>query len=277
MKIHIYKYQGAGNDFIMIDNRNGDFIADPKRVNFLCDRRFGVGADGLITLSPSVKATFKMDYYNCDGYIGTMCGNGGRCIVAFAHLLGYTEFDFEAYDGIHYGEVLEAKEGTESREKIIRLSINDVEECIKLDENKFYLDTGSEHYVEFAENIETMPFVETARKIRYSDDFINGTNVNFIECIAPNSGIMKIRTYEKGVEDETLACGTGSTASAIAAYCHGFKPAEMKVTDEGNFWAQYVLQARGGILGVDFIESGNTFRNIHLTGPATFVFEADIE
>ena len=153
MKLHIYKYQGAGNDFVVIDNRKGDFNLNWKQIKLLCDRRFGIGSDGLMTLSKSSKASFKMDYYNCDGHLGTMCGNGGRCIVAFAHLLGFKNFTFEGYDGIHTADVLKAPQGRKTQQKIIRLGIRDVKECTKYAKDTYLTDTGTEHYVEFVKQL----------------------------------------------------------------------------------------------------------------------------
>lgn len=279
MKLHIYKYQGAGNDFVVIDNRKGDFNLNWKQIKLLCDRRFGVGSDGLMTLSKSSKANFKMDYYNCDGYLGTMCGNGGRCIVAFAHMLGFKKFVFDAYDGIHTADVLKAPQGRKSVQKIVRLGIRDVKECTKYAKDVYLTDTGTEHYIEFVKDVENYPVFENGRKIRYHKDFQpNGMNANFVQIMP--KGLLKIRTYERGVEDETFACGTGSTATAIAAWCHGVKPAALKKvkTKDGRIAekVKYNLKARGGDLAVEFTDLGGRFTDISLIGPATLVFETDI-
>ena len=217
-----------------------------------------------------------MDYYNCDGYPGTMCGNGGRCIVAFAHLLGFKKFTFDAYDGIHNAKIIKAEGGRKSGKKIVSLQIRDVKGCKKYKNKAYLLDTGSQHYVEFIkEGIENFPMFERGKEIRYHKDFQpNGMNLNFVE--PQPSGILKIRTYEKGVENETLACGTGSTASAIAAYCNGIKPSSTKKSKNGTA-VKYNLKALGGNLSVEFIPKRDEFTDVWLTGEATKVFECDIE
>ncbi|SEA00558.1 diaminopimelate epimerase [Psychroflexus halocasei] len=260
MKLNFNKYQGAGNDFIMINNRESVYEFDSKSVQFLCDRRFGIGADGLILLENSEQSQvdFKMKYYNADGYESTMCGNGGRCIVAFAKKLGLIKEScvFEAIDGLH--EAYFEKD-------LVLLKMSDVGE-IKQTEDFFYLNTGSPHHIVFVDDISEIDIKKKGADIRYSSAYEsqNGTNVNFIQ---KKGNQLLIRTYERGVEDETLACGTGVTATAIASFINYEnlrKPIEVK--------------AVGGDLSVDFnMKNTQTFEDIWLKGPAEFVFKGEIE
>jgi diaminopimelate epimerase len=259
MKIAFTKYQGAGNDFIIVDNRNGDLKLTTTQIAFLCDRRFGIGADGLMFVEKSSTASFRMVYYNADGRESTMCGNGGRCIAAFAHdrHIAGTTMHFDAVDGVHEARILE---GT-----TIALHMQDVNE-IQVFDNYTFLNTGSPHVVMEVQNIETYNVFQKGRDIRYSDSFVNigGTNVNFIE--RRDDDVIQIRTYERGVEDETLACGTGVTAAAI-----------MSVGDAiGDF--DIPVQARGGLLSVQFSKTNaDKAHGIILSGPATKVFEGQIQ
>lgn len=265
MTIHAFKYQGAGNDFVILDNRSGEYDSLTKeQINRLCDRRFGVGSDGLMLFGKSEKYDFSMRYFNSDGGEGTMCGNGGRCMVAFAYHRGLKKFEFEAIDGYHKAELLEAS----PKGCTVKLKMIDVAECkefteASLEHGKAYiLDTGSFHYVEFVKDVDKYPVFEKGRFWRYH--FEGGINVNFVEP-APN-GLLKIRTYERGVEAETFACGTGATASAIAAYVAGIKR------------NRYALQALGGRLQVEFVaRPEGSFSDIYLTGPATFVYSCNID
>ena len=256
MEIHFYKYQGAGNDFIMIDNRSRVF---PKKnislIHKLCDRRFGIGADGLILLELSEKHDFTMVYFNADGREGSMCGNGGRCIVAFAKKLNMikNKTTFEAADGLHFAEI---------ENELVNLQMADVEN-IEIYDTHAFLNTGSPHHVNFCNVVENLNVREMGSKIRYGAPYFEeGTNVNFAEQISGNS--FKVRTYERGVEDETLACGTGVTAVAIAANKSN-KTAEEKI----------YIEVLGGKLEVSFKREGNSYKNVFLEGPAQFVFEGN--
>ena len=260
MKIHFYKYQGTGNDFIMIDNRTNTFPkSDVKHINMLCDRRFGIGADGLILLEFSDKNDFTMVYFNADGNEGSMCGNGGRCIVAFAKQLNIinNETTFKAIDGLHYASINNNNNNSVSLQMIDVTTIN-------VSENHLFLDTGSPHHVSFNNSIANINVKELGAKIRYGAPYFNeGTNVNFVEQISEDS--FKVRTYERGVEDETLACGTGVTAIAIAA----------NKTNKTNS-NSIKVDVLGGKLEVSFKRNGNSYTNVFLKGPAQFVFEGII-
>lgn len=269
-----YKYQGAGNDFLIADNRDGSIELDPKQIADICDRRYGVGADGLMLLENSPEYDFRMVYYNSDGSGGMMCGNGGRCIVAFAADMGIENFDFEAADGFHTAQII-ARSG---KEKTVRLKMKDVEaisaypalEDVQIPAGGYFLDTGTRHYVRFVEGLEHYDIVSEGRTIRYgATEFLPiGVNVNFVE--QSENGV-RVRTYEKGVEDETYACGTGIVASCIAAYEYGLKP-----SSEEDSRVRYDVQAKRDRLAVDFkVSDGWPVTEVWLTGPATFV--ADIE
>jgi len=257
MKLHFYKYQGTGNDFIMIDNRSLYFPKnDVNLINKLCDRRFGIGADGLILLEPSENEDFTMVYYNADGNEGSMCGNGGRCIVAFAKQLQIIKdtTTFDAVDGLHFATI---------ENEIVSLKMIDVSN-IEVSNSHAFLNTGSPHHISFCKNIKDLNVKEIGSKIRYGAPYFEtGTNVNFAEQTDENS--FKVRTYERGVEDETLACGTGVTAVAIAA-------SKTKLTNKNNI----KLEVLGGNLEVSFEKVGETYTNVFLIGPAEFVFEGNI-
>jgi diaminopimelate epimerase len=258
MEISFKKYHGTGNDFIMIDARKLDESKFLKEnVKFLCNRHTGIGADGLILLSNSEKYDFRMKYFNSDGNEGTMCGNGGRCITAFAKSLGIIKDSatFEGIDGLHEARFL--------KDKIISLKMIDVNKVEKL-EDGYLLDTGSRHFVVLSENIENIDVYNVGKEIRYQNRFgKEGTNVNFIEI--HDSGV-KIRTYERGVENETLSCGTGTVAAAISAY-----------TESESDKISFKIFALGGELKVEFQPQPVTrFENIWLTGPIEYVFEGKI-
>lgn len=281
MTIHAYKYQGAGNDFVILDNRKNEYNLSTEQIKLLCDRRFGVGSDGLMLLGASDKYDFSMRYFNADGYEGTMCGNGGRCLVAFAAHIGIKKFEFEAIDGYHHAEVLEIGK----HRCIVKLRMIDINEYKKYSENAYFLNTGSPHYVEFVENVMEYPVDEKGKYWRWYKDFPGGTNVNFVE-VAKNK--IKVRTYERGVEAETYACGTGVTASSIATYLFcdkGFTEKEqIMVSSQGQKPYQietvkYDIQALGDNLSVSFKYNKDEkfFSDIYLTGPATFVFDTHIE
>ncbi len=257
MTIDFTKYHGAGNDFIIVDNRSGSVNLTTAIINSMCRRHFGVGADGLIEIVKSADADFYMRYYNADGNEGTMCGNGGRCAAAFAYNkgIGNKEMMFETIDGVHEAKVLE-----EQPELIIQLSMNEVTDFAKKADH-YFIDTGSPHYVRFQKDLEQEDFSDKARLIRHSYR-PGGTNVNFAKREQKN---IAVRTYERGVEDETLACGTGVTAVAVAA-------AREDNLEKGS----YTVETKGGKLKVFIEKSQHGFKNIWLEGPATRVFNGKI-
>ena len=283
----LYKYQGAGNDFLIADNRDGHIsecdgiltVADldgslsRRTISDLCDRRYGVGADGLMLLDSSETSSFAMRYFNSDGSGGMMCGNGGRCIVAFAADMGIDTFDFEAPDGMHVAEVKIGEDGG----RIVRLQMKDAYapvwkdglDDVDVPSDGWYSNTGTFHYVRTVEGLDEYDVVGQGRKMRYSTEFAPiGTNVNFVEIV---EGGIKVRTYEKGVEDETNACGTGVVASALSAYMMGIKPSA-----ENDGMISYDVWTRRDILSVEFSRSethSDMFEDIWLTGPAVFVAE----
>ncbi len=257
MTIHFYKYQGTGNDFILIDNRQQIFDKNNvKKIAHLCDRRFGIGADGLILLENHSNHDFKMVYYNADGNESSMCGNGGRCITAFAKFLGIIDKEtvFEAIDGIHRAKI---------ENGIVELQMQDVDR-IELFDNHLFLDTGSPHHVELVEDVQSYDVKSTGAKIRYGMPYgQSGANVNFVTQVSDDT--FAVRTYERGVEDETLSCGTGVTAVALGMNYHG-KTIKNKVH----------LNTMGGRLTVVFSRTDGGYTNIWLIGPATQVFKGEI-
>lgn len=255
-----HKYQGAGNDFIIIDNRNLKFTENnPQKIAQLCDRRFGIGADGFMLLQNSEEADFEMVYYNADGNLGSMCGNGGRCIVAFAKNQGIISNStrFLAVDGIHEASIDQA--GT-----WVSLKMNDVNN-IDSDGDDYILNTGSPHYVKIVSDLETMDVATEGASIRNQDTYRQeGINVNFT---SPEDNGYFVRTFERGVEDETLACGTGVTAVALAMAKHNQQQGEIETP----------IRALGGNLLIRFHASDNHYSNIFLEGPAKFVFTGTID
>ncbi|MFD3000295.1 diaminopimelate epimerase [Pontibacter toksunensis] len=255
MAITFYKYQGTGNDFVMVDNRKRAFPTDDEAlVKQICDRRTGVGADGLILLQDHPEYDFEMVYYNADGRLGSMCGNGARCTVRFARQLGVIEdvACFLAADGEHQASV---------ERDLIQLKMNDVNKIEQIGAD-FYLNTGSPHYVCFADNVKDLDVYAEGRAIRYSDRFkAEGTNVNFVELISENE--IFVRTYERGVEDETLSCGTGVTACALVAGLRGLR-------------SPVAVRTLGGDLEVAFKRDGDSFKHINLVGPAKQVFTGSV-
>jgi diaminopimelate epimerase len=258
MKINFSKYHGAGNDFILIDNRKDLYNLANSQVSHLCDRHKGIGADGLILLQESDKFDFSMRYFNADGKEASLCGNGGRCIVAFASHLGLIKNKtvFEAVDGKHEAGILSSSPDTD----IVSLKMNDVKGW-EMDGEDFVLDTGSPHYVKFVHDANMIDTVIEGREIRNSSTYAEkGINVNFVSKAGDG---LKISTYERGVENETLACGTGAVAAALAA---SFK----------HFTSPLKLKAKGGDLLVSFNKDDDRFTDIWLEGPATFIFKGVI-
>lgn len=259
MKVKFDKYQGAGNDFIIIDNRESilDGITE-EQVQQMCDRRFGIGADGLMLLNQKEGFDFEMIYFNADGIEGSMCGNGGRCITQFASTLGIkkNEYLFSAIDGIHKSEI--------NFDKKIKLQMSNVKN-IDFSLDHYVLNTGSPHYIKFVKGIADYDVVTEGRKIRNSKEFAKkGINVNFVEILSDDK--IFVRTYERGVEDETLSCGTGVTASAIVA------------AHNDNGFNRVEVKTKGGNLSVEFDKKDDTeFVNIWLCGPAIFVYSGEIE
>ena len=256
MKINFSKYQATGNDFVLIDNRVHQYSFTQDQIKQICDRRFGVGADGLMLIEKHPTLDFNLVYYNSDGS-QSLCGNGSRAAVIMAATLGLLKEKtvFNAYDGPHEAEVL--KSG------VVRLKMNPVASVKKLGES-YFINTGSPHYLQVVGDVQNFPVVAEGRKIRYSDTFKpGGTNVNFIQLLGDNS--IFVRTYERGVEDETYSCGTGVTAAALAASFHGYtSPVKVKV--------------KGGELAVEFkAGQADTFDEIFLIGPAKMVFEGILE
>lgn len=259
MEITFYKYEGTGNDFVMIDNRQNIFPKNNlKLIEKLCDRRFGIGADGLILLENDSETNFKMVYYNSDGNESSMCGNGGRCITAFAKSLNViqNEATFIATDGLHEATILE--------NELVNLQMKDVSE-VKIESDYVFLNTGSPHHVMLVDDLENQDVKTIGAQIRYSDLYGKaGSNVNFVKQISESH--FALRTYERGVEDETLSCGTGATAAAIA----------MNAIGKTNSHT-IKLDVEGGQLEVSFDKVDDRYINVFLKGPATFVFSGKID
>lgn len=259
-RMNFSKYQGAGNDFIIIDQRENQYIKkdDTILIKKLCDRRFGIGADGLMLLQNHPNYDFEMIYFNSDGNESSMCGNGGRCIAAFAQKLNIikNKGKFIAIDGEH--DVIINESGD-----YVELKMKNVEE-IEFFKNDYILNTGSPHYVQFVDRLKKINVHDEGKKIRYSDKFnIEGININFVESI---DNELHIGTYERGVEGETLACGTGVTAAAIA-----YQELTNKAIPNIN------IKAKGGDLAVKSQKIGHTYSNIWLCGPAKFVFDGIVQ
>lgn len=259
MQVAFSKFQGTGNDFIILDNREKKYdYLTAKQVNLLCNRRFGIGADGLLLLNRAEGYDFDMKYFNADGNIGSMCGNGGRCLLKFASLNGIkkSSYTFTTADGIHEGEI--------DLNGDIRLKMKDVTN-VEYFANHYILDTGSPHYIKMTGDVMHVDVVEEGRAIRNSKDFHEeGINVNFVQTL--DEDMIYVRTYERGVEDETLSCGTGVTAAALisAHNDNGFNRVEVKTA--------------GGRLSVEYDKiNETTFTNIWLCGPAELVYKGEIE
>ncbi len=256
MQQTFYKYQGTGNDFVMIDNRQQTFDKNNiERIMFLCDRRFGIGADGLILIEDHSNADFEMIYFNADGS-QSLCGNGGRCAVAFAKQLGIIDdkATFEAIDGLHHATI---------ENGIVKLQMLDVD-LVEIHDSHVFLNTGSPHHVQFEDDLSILDIKTKGAKIRYGAPYNEpGSNVNFVKKIS--DATFAVRTYERGVEDETLSCGTGVTAVAIAMHALG--------ESSNNL---ITLNAQGGELQVSFDVVDRVYKNVWLIGPAKFVYTGEI-
>jgi diaminopimelate epimerase len=258
MNVQFYKYQGTGNDFIILDNRDEKYNnIDVSQIQQLCNRRFGIGADGLMLLNLIDGYDFKMQYHNADGRESSMCGNGGRCLVQFAHDIGLkkSSYKFIAIDGEH--------EASFEDNGWVRLKMKDVKGTTTYNTD-IVLDTGSPHYIKFVDDVKDYPVVDEGRQIRYSEKFSpGGLNVNFVQLA--NDKIL-VRTYERGVEDETLSCGTGVTACALVCG---------KINNGFN---RNNVETLGGNLAVEFTKiKEDEFENIWLCGPATFVYRGEVD
>lgn len=260
MKFQFHKYQGTGNDFIIADNRKNEYSSiTTAQVHRLCDRRFGIGADGLMLLQERSGYDFEMKYYNADGKEGSLCGNGSRCMIKFVYHLGIHKdlYKFLASDGVHEAEI--DIDGT------VSLRMKDIR-TIKRFHNDYVLDTGSPHYIKIVNHVMDLDVYKKGYEIRHSKEFDEeGINVNFVEQTDEPDKII-VRTFERGVEDETFSCGTGVTAAALVCYHNenGFNEVEVKTL--------------GGDLAVEFDRiDDNRYENIWLCGPAQKVFEGSIE
>lgn len=266
MNLFFSKYQGTGNDFILIDNRKNTFLADQNRIAALCHRRFGIGADGLMLLQNCEGFDFEMIYFNADGKTSSMCGNGGRCIVAFAERLGVVpkgaqNVRFLAIDGAHDAQII--------GENTVALAMQniDLQSIAQIDAQTYTLNTGSPHYVQLGADLATCDVMAEGRRIRNSPPFAEGgINVNFVENQPNSDNLSHIRmaTYERGVEAPTFSCGTGATAAALVQHLHFGSPSPIHIATDG------------GDLSVKFRHEKNIFSDIWLIGAATFVFEGQI-
>lgn len=258
MRVEFGKYEGAANDFVIIDNRAGIIYPSVPLVASLCDRRTGIGADGLMLLEGSTRGDFRMRYFNSDGREATMCGNGGRCIALFAfHARAAGEtMSFEAADGMHGAKILSVADNTAS----VSLGMKDAGGIEEL-AGGYFIDTGSPHYVTFMEDLDRLDVYSRGRRMRDMEEFVSrgGANFNFVQIVS--EGTLRVRTYERGVEDETFACGTGAVASAVVASA---------VRCPGR--SRFEVRALGGNLYVDFAYSDGLYRDVLLTGPARRVY-----
>lgn len=261
MKIPFIKYQATGNDFIIIDNRSGLYRFTESQIQSLCHRKFGIGADGLMLIELHPSLDFNLVYYNSDGS-QSLCGNGSRAAVAMAARLGMISRNtvkFNAYDGEHDAEILANGD--------IRLKMNDVNGVTRVGED-YFINTGSPHYIRFVGKIEEHPVYTEGKTIRYHEAFQpGGTNVNFVEPLADN--IIYVRTYERGVENETLSCGTGVTAAALAASFKGYR-SPVRI---GTLGGELQVEFKSG----QYAGSDDAFQDIFLTGPAKMVFRGELE
>jgi diaminopimelate epimerase len=270
LKIHFYKYQATGNDFIVIDNRSGQFSFSEEQIKQLCHRKFGIGADGFMLIEKHPTLDFNLLYYNSDGS-QSLCGNGSRAAVNMAAALGIVngKATFNAYDGVHEADLLP--------NGIVRLKMNNVQKVQGFNDD-FFINTGSPHYIKFIGSIEDYPVFQEGKAIRESEAFKpGGTNVNFVELLAENA--IFVRTFERGVENETLSCGTGVTAAALAASFKGYSSPVKIGTIGGELLVEYKSGQSGQQSGSSAPQNGqqDTFTDIFLVGPAKLVFEGDLE
>jgi diaminopimelate epimerase len=251
MKLHFTKYQATGNDFVLLDNRNGSINLSVENIKQICDRKFGIGADGLILLEKHPSLDFNLVYYNSDGS-QSLCGNGTRAAMKMASSLGIVngKASFNAYDGIHHGEIL--------NNETIKVKMNEVTVAGEAD----FINTGSPHVIKFVKDLASYPVFDEGRSIRYA----RNANVNFVELLPDNT--IYVRTYERGVENETLSCGTGVTAAALAVHFKGYRSPVAIKTQGGNLSVEYAPGNSGQSV---------TFQEIFLVGPAKMVFEGDLE
>jgi len=260
MALQFFKYQATGNDFVILDNRMSNRAFSKNEITAICDRKFGIGADGLMLIENDAQLDFNLVYYNSDGS-QSLCGNGSRAAVSFASKLGIINGKtvFNAYDGSHEAELMSSG--------IVRLKMNEVT-LVEQHGEDFFINTGSPHVIRFVKDLDKFPVFEEGRKIRYSEKFgPSGTNANFVELLHDNT--VFVRTYERGVENETLSCGTGVTAAALAASFLGYSsPVKIKTL--------------GGELQVEFTShKGDTakpaFTSVFLVGPAKMVYKGELE
>ena len=271
-----YKYHGAGNDFLIADGRDKNIDLTAQQIASVCDRHTGVGADGVMVLERDPELDFRMRYYNSDGSGGMMCGNGGRCIVAFAADLGFTHFSFNAPDGQHIAELISGTEASAAFSKtprVVRLKMRDVSDAEPYGAD-WFLDTGTRHLVHFVDNVADYDVTGEGRRLRHDPRFApQGVNVNFVQVNVPGQEIT-VRTFEKGVEDETLACGTGIVASSLATW--------LSTPSGDRTLCHITVHARISDLSVTFTPSlhpapsTSRFTDIWLQGPAAFICRVEI-
>jgi len=256
MVINFYKYQGTGNDFIIADLRKFNYEFINKTIIKLCDRKFGIGSDGLIVIKNHIEADFEMQFYNPDGTM-SFCGNGSRCAVLFCFHQGIIKKNckFITNDGEHTGEIIDSKN--------VKININGPCKIIPLENGDFQSFTGSPHYVRFVNNLKNKNFIRDCKLIRNNTKYKkNGINVNMVEIVDDE---LNIRTFERGVENETLSCGSGVTAAAL---CYAFL---------NKYEDRIIVSTKGGKLKVDFQLNNECFEDIYLTGPAQYVFKGEID
>lgn len=260
MQVHFYKYEATGNDFVLLDNRQANIKLSTAQIQKICDRRFGVGADGLMLIEKHPALDFNLVYYNSDGS-QSLCGNGARAAVRMASSLGLINghASFNAHDGRHDAEIL--------GQGVVKVKMNDVLEAKKYGDD-WFINTGSPHFIKFVSNVASYPVFEEGREIRNSSAFAPaGTNVNFVELLPGNT--LFVRTYERGVENETLSCGTGVTAAALAAHAAGYR-SPINIKSPGG---ELVVEFKAGQSGSHEV----AFHDIFLVGPAKMVFQGDLE
>ncbi|WP_119305828.1 diaminopimelate epimerase [Blattabacterium cuenoti] len=264
MELNFYKYQGTGNDFILLDSRKKK-IENPILFKRLCNRHFGIGANGVILIQNDDKyrSDFYMKYCNSDGKESTMCGNGGRCAISFANKLGIlkkNKIHFRAIDGYHNGFIVK-------NNNLVSIHLLDVDKnTIEIHKKYVFLNTGSPHHILFVENIKEKNVYQEGKNIRFQNPYLEkGVNVNFVKILKNNT--LQVRTYERGVENETLSCGTGVVASVVAA---------CETNKIKNNMGEILIQTLGGKLWVSLKKTKNEYKNIHLTGNVNFVFKGSI-